>query len=149
MKRLIKTLSAGSCLFAGAFVLLGAADVSATPFKRLGVGYCGSNDAMIVNSGASSTTFQCTIPSDDLLGHADITDAQVYVANSGGSSGARACVVTTTGGGFICGVTESSANATTTLTPDLSTWANYPTLFPYVRVTLGAGSTLVGIKIVG
>ncbi len=149
MTRVIKTLGAVASLFAGMFVLLGAGDVSAAPFKRIGVGYCGSDQPKIVNSSASDFTFQCTIPSDDLLEHADVTSLQVYLTNNGSFSVARACVMLPSGSAYICGTGETSGNATVNVSPELSKWGEYPTAFPYVRVTLGPGSVLLGIKIAG
>ena len=149
MNRLIKSLGAVACLFAGSLVLLGPGDVSAAPFKRLGVGYCGSDSAKVTNSGSSDKIFECTVPSDDLLGHADVTSLQVYFTNNGGLSQARACAMWPSGNAYHCGLYDGSANATATVLPERSKWVDYPTSFPYVRVYLAPSSSLIGSKISG
>lgn len=148
MKHIVSTLSAVACMFAGSLVLLDSGDASAA-FKRLGLAYCGAGSTTINNPDPiHDLAFQCTIPSDDLLGHADVVSLQVYVLNdSGAESTARACVKNPSGYHYNCNSFEGSRAAVVTLTPDHTIWEDYPTWFPYVDMRLGPDSNLNGIKI--
>ncbi|WP_437295249.1 hypothetical protein [Sorangium sp. So ce426] len=153
MKTMIKTLGAIACLCAGSLVMLDSGDASAAAFRRLGVGYCGYEGPSVVNTSLSSSTkITCTLPSDSTLEHSDIVTLKVYVLNPLGSlSSASACVRNPTGTSFVCGGDDDSNDASAILQPAVTSSVllnpSYASWFPYVNVTLGAMSSLNGIKV--
>lgn len=147
MNRSIKILGMVGSLFAGSLALLGAGDASAGPYRRLGVGNCGS-DGYAVFAGVAERTFECTIPSDGYLEQDSVLTASVYVAGGSYPSEAKACSVNPSSGFWSCpvGYEETTAGVVTLTGSELDGW-NTASWFPYVQVHLAPMAVFTGIKL--
>lgn len=143
----IKTLGFAASLFAGAFALVSATtDASAGPFRRLGTGYCGSNDYVIATT-TGELIFECTIPSDGYLEQDDVTTARVFIVGGTTPSEAKPCAQSPTSLAVTCGGYNDAVSGVVTLTDDeLYPW-DTPSWFPYVMVHLRPLSTFKGITL--
>ncbi len=128
--------------------------------RRVGAGYCYANvdETQVMNSGLFtnlntgggyySVQAFCTMPSDSYLSHAAVNTLNIHGYNGlTGSSPAKACVTDWSGLASSCGTTVSTptGNFSTSMTGTaLSAWKANPSWFPYVVVTLDAGSSLKG-----